>query len=118
MRREGEFVAMFKEADQYTCLFNTRKTINGHMEFKYSSFGWGSPCILCSLFPYEYMFPDPNSPVGTLPISNCVQCPFVFAIEGKAIYHAGDTCLNSEIKLVGELYKPEIALLPSKFFKH
>jgi L-ascorbate metabolism protein UlaG (beta-lactamase superfamily) len=36
---------------------------------------------------------------------------FVFD-SGKVIYHAGDTALFSDMKLFGELYKPEIALLP------
>ena len=36
----------------------------------------------------------------------------MFEIEGVRIYHAGDTCLNSEMDIVREVYKPEIALLP------
>ena len=39
-------------------------------------------------------------------------CGYVFAIEGKAIYHAGDTCLNSEMKAIGEVYQPQISMLP------
>lgn len=39
-------------------------------------------------------------------------CGYVFEIEGKRIYHAGDTCLNSEMKVIGEVLKPEIAMLP------
>ena len=41
-------------------------------------------------------------------------CPagIVFDIGGIRIFHAGDTCLNSEMKVVKELYSPEIALLP------
>lgn len=39
-------------------------------------------------------------------------CGFVFAIEGKAIYHAGDTCLNQEMKVIGDLYEPQISMLP------
>jgi len=39
-------------------------------------------------------------------------CGYVFEIEGQRIYHAGDTCLNSEMKIIGELYNPEIAMLP------
>ena len=39
-------------------------------------------------------------------------CGFIFAIEGKAIYHAGDTCLNSEMKVIGEIYQPQISMLP------
>lgn len=39
-------------------------------------------------------------------------CGFIFEIEGKRIYHAGDTCLNSEMKTIGEIFSPEIAILP------
>jgi len=31
---------------------------------------------------------------------------------GFTVYHAGDTALFSDMKLIGELYKPDIALLP------
>ena len=37
---------------------------------------------------------------------------FVIGIEGKRIYHAGDTALFSDMKLIGELCHPDIALLP------
>lgn len=30
----------------------------------------------------------------------------------KTIYHAGDTCLFYDMKLIGELYNPDVALLP------
>lgn len=39
-------------------------------------------------------------------------CGFVFEIEDKIIYHAGDTALTGEMKTICELYKPEIAMLP------
>lgn len=39
-------------------------------------------------------------------------CGFIFAIEGKCIYHAGDTCLTREMKTIGELYQPDVAMLP------
>ena len=41
-------------------------------------------------------------------------CPagIVFDIGGIRIFHAGDTCLNSEMKVVKEVYAPQIALLP------
>lgn len=39
-------------------------------------------------------------------------CGFVFEIEGKTIYHAGDTCLNTEMKMIGEVYEPDMAMLP------
>jgi L-ascorbate metabolism protein UlaG (beta-lactamase superfamily) len=31
---------------------------------------------------------------------------------GPVLYHAGDTCVFGDMRLIGELYKPEIALLP------
>ncbi len=51
---------------------------------------------------------------STTPDGQYAGCPcgFVFQIEGKTIYHAGDTCLNSEIKIIGELYEPDIVMLP------
>jgi len=32
--------------------------------------------------------------------------------EGKSVYHAGDTGLFMDMKLIGQLYKPDLALLP------
>jgi L-ascorbate metabolism protein UlaG (beta-lactamase superfamily) len=32
--------------------------------------------------------------------------------DGMTIYFAGDTCLFGDMKLIGELYKPDIAFLP------
>jgi len=38
---------------------------------------------------------------------------FVVMLEnGQSIYFAGDTCLFGDMRLIGELYKPEIAFLP------
>jgi L-ascorbate metabolism protein UlaG (beta-lactamase superfamily) len=37
---------------------------------------------------------------------------FVIGIDGLKIYHAGDTALFSDMKLIGDLYHPDIALLP------
>lgn len=37
---------------------------------------------------------------------------FVVKDENKTIYHAGDTGLFSDMKLIGELYKPYVSLLP------
>ena len=39
-------------------------------------------------------------------------CGYIFEIEGKTLYHAGDTGLNSEMKVIGEIYQPDIAMLP------
>jgi L-ascorbate metabolism protein UlaG (beta-lactamase superfamily) len=37
---------------------------------------------------------------------------YVIGIDGRRIYHAGDTGLFSDMKLIGTLYRPEVALLP------
>jgi len=40
-------------------------------------------------------------------------CGYVIEFEnGIKIYHAGDTCVHSDMKIIGELYEPDIALLP------
>jgi L-ascorbate metabolism protein UlaG (beta-lactamase superfamily) len=31
---------------------------------------------------------------------------------GFTVYHAGDTCVFGDMKLIGELYAPDVALLP------
>jgi L-ascorbate metabolism protein UlaG (beta-lactamase superfamily) len=35
----------------------------------------------------------------------------VYAGEGQRIYHSGDTALFSDLKLIGELYEPTVALI-------
>ena len=32
--------------------------------------------------------------------------------EGKTVYHAGDTGLFGDMRILGELYKPDVALIP------
>ena len=40
-------------------------------------------------------------------------CGFVLEFLGGArVYHAGDTAVHSDMKLIGEIYRPEIAVLP------
>jgi L-ascorbate metabolism protein UlaG (beta-lactamase superfamily) len=40
-------------------------------------------------------------------------CGYVITLEdGTRIYHAGDTAVHSDMALIGEIYAPEIALLP------
>lgn len=42
-----------------------------------------------------------------------VATGFVLTPEsGPVLYHAGDTCVFGDMRLIGELYKPEIAMLP------
>lgn len=37
---------------------------------------------------------------------------FVIRMDGASVYHAGDTGLFTDMKLIGELYRPDVALLP------
>lgn len=40
-------------------------------------------------------------------------CPVGMVIDtGKPVYHAGDTSLFSDMKLIGDLFKPQVAMLP------
>jgi L-ascorbate metabolism protein UlaG (beta-lactamase superfamily) len=39
-------------------------------------------------------------------------CGVVVSGSGKSVYHAGDTSLFSDMKLIGELYRPTVVLLP------
>jgi len=41
-----------------------------------------------------------------------VPTGFILRGEGKSIYHAGDTGIFGDMKLLSELYKPDVALLP------
>ncbi|MEX2670585.1 MAG: metal-dependent hydrolase [Phycisphaeraceae bacterium] len=41
-----------------------------------------------------------------------MPCGLILNIGGVTIYHAGDTGLFSDMKLIGEIYKPDIACLP------
>jgi L-ascorbate metabolism protein UlaG (beta-lactamase superfamily) len=48
---------------------------------------------------------DLGTPIGT-------PAGLVIKIGGKTVYHAGDTCLFGDMKLIGEREKPDVALLP------
>ena len=39
-------------------------------------------------------------------------CGIVLHLGGKTVYHCGDTGLFSDMKLLGEIYKPDIACIP------
>jgi L-ascorbate metabolism protein UlaG (beta-lactamase superfamily) len=36
----------------------------------------------------------------------------IAAMDGRTVYHAGDTGLTMEMQLIGEMYRPDIAFLP------
>ncbi len=66
------------------------------------SYSWGKAILVPA-------FHSSSTPEGQY--AGC-PCGIIFDIEGKIIYHAGDTCLNSEMKIIGEVYQPDIAMLP------
>ncbi len=41
-----------------------------------------------------------------------VAAGFVIVVDGVSVYHAGDTGLFSDMQLVRDLYRPDVALLP------
>lgn len=41
-----------------------------------------------------------------------VAAGFIISMDGIKVYHAGDTGLFSDMKLIGELYHPDVSLLP------
>lgn len=54
-----------------------------------------------------------SSSIGAPGLEFSAAMPVGLVIDsGKVVYHAGDTCVYGDMKLVGDLYKPEVALLP------
>ena len=65
-------------------------------------YSWGRAVLV----PAFHTSSTPDGQYGGSP------CGIIFEIEGKTIYHAGDTALNSEMKMIGDVYHPDIAILP------
>jgi L-ascorbate metabolism protein UlaG (beta-lactamase superfamily) len=57
-------------------------------------------------FPFQFHRRRQNH-YGGEPAGLVIRMP-----GGFTIYHAGDTALFSDMKLIGELYKPDLAMLP------
>jgi L-ascorbate metabolism protein UlaG (beta-lactamase superfamily) len=76
------------------------------------SFDWGS----IKLVPAWHTSTIPGSeeaPFSPVPgIVTGTPAGFVISIGGKTIYHAGDTCLFGDMKLIGERHPIDLALLP------
>lgn len=41
-----------------------------------------------------------------------MPCGLILHVGGKTIYHCGDTGLFGDMKLIGEIYKPDVAIIP------
>lgn len=54
-----------------------------------------------------------SSSIGAPGLEFSAAMPVGMVIDsGKVVYHAGDTCVYGDMKLIGDLYKPDVALLP------
>ena len=76
--------------------------VNGINLGGWVNYSWGKVAAV----PAFHSSSTPEGMYGGCP------CGYVFEIEGQIIYHAGDTCLNSEMKTIGEFYQPDMAMLP------
>lgn len=65
-------------------------------------YSWGRVCAV----PAFHSSSTPDGQYGGCP------CGFILEAGGQVIYHAGDTCLSSEMKMIGEVYQPDVAMLP------
>ncbi len=65
-------------------------------------FPWGSVKFLPAF--HSSSIPDGNYAGNAAGI--------LFNLNGIKIYHAGDTALSTEMKILGDFYKPDIAFLP------
>jgi L-ascorbate metabolism protein UlaG (beta-lactamase superfamily) len=54
----------------------------------------------------SYVLNHAGEPLTGLPLAFLITTP-----GGLRIYHAGDTCLFSDMKLIGQLYRPHIGLI-------
>ena len=54
-----------------------------------------------------------SSSIGAPGLEFSAAMPVGLVIDSeKPVYHAGDTCVFGDMKLIADLYKPEVALLP------
>ena len=54
-----------------------------------------------------------SSSIGAPGLEFSAAMPVGLVIDsGKVVYHAGDTCVFGDMKLIGDMYEPEVALLP------
>lgn len=68
----------------------------------WKNYSWGRAILV----PAFHSSSTPNGEYAGSP------CGVILEIENKVLYHAGDTSLNSEMKVIGELYQPDLAMLP------
>ncbi len=58
-------------------------------------------------FHASHIVDNSGRAITGIPLSFLITTP-----HGVRIYHAGDTCLYGDMKLIGQLYRPHIGLIP------
>lgn len=96
----GAPITAIFELANYCALKGAR--VNGINLGGWINYSWGKVAAV----PAFHSSSTPDGVYGGSP------CGFVFEIDGRVIYFAGDTCLNSEMKTIGEVYQPDMAMLP------
>jgi L-ascorbate metabolism protein UlaG (beta-lactamase superfamily) len=99
-KKTGVSILTTNEIANY-CITKGAKAIDAHIGGKIS-FPFGT----VKLFPAVH-----SSSVDGISLVG-VPCSFVITVDGKSIYHAGDTALFGDMKLIGEEFKLDVALLP------
>lgn len=99
-RKTGAKITAIFELANY-CNQNGAKTVDIGFG-SWINYDWGKTIAV----PSTHTSSTPNG------IYSGTPCGFIFNIDNTIIYHAGDTGLNSDMKIIGEIYKPEIAMLP------
>lgn len=106
----GDAINLSKKFDStITALFEIANYCNQHSAKAQGinmggkiQFEWGKAMWL----PASHSSSLPDGKYGGEPASILVE------FDGIKIYHAGDTGLHYDMKMIGEVYKPDIALLP------
>lgn len=100
-KKGGEIIGIH-EIQQYVLKKGVKKAIGMNIGGTYTTEG-----IAFTMVPALHSSSFPDGSYGGEP------CGFVITLEdGTSIYHAGDTGIFYDMKLIGELYHPKIALLP------
>ncbi len=101
-RTSATEVIAIHEIQQYLLLQGLPKVTGMNIGGTYSTNG-----LSFTMVPALHSSSLPDGTYGGEP------CGFIITLENKVtLYHAGDTGLFGDMELIGELYQPEIALLP------
>lgn len=100
-KKGGEIIAIH-EIQQYAFKMGAKRAIGMNIGGTYRTGG-----LSFTMVPALHSSSFPDGSYGGEP------CGFVITLEdGTSIYHAGDTGLFYDMRLIGELYSPRVALLP------